>query len=49
VSASVFSGSFGSGKLLDSFDESKWDYVGPGTAFSDVMKYVCDYKPTPGK
>ncbi|MBM3339267.1 MAG: hypothetical protein FJY62_04665 [Betaproteobacteria bacterium] len=49
VSASVFSGSWGSGQILNTFDESNWDYVEPGTAFSDVMKYVCDYKPTPGK
>jgi hypothetical protein len=46
VTASRFSGSFGSGDILSSYDGGKWDYVAPDTVFSFVMKYVCEYKTT---
>ena len=49
VTQTNFSGAFATGDTLASMDEGEWTFVAPGTAYSAVMKYVCDYKLTPGK
>jgi hypothetical protein len=43
VTAHSYSGSFGSGKPLDSLGEANWQYVVPGSVFEYVTKYVCNY------
>ena len=49
LTTTAHSGSFGSGTILHSADESNWQYAPPGTVIHGVMKYVCDYKLTPIK
>lgn len=44
LTASFFSGSFGSGELMDSVGEGEWEYVYPDSAGESVMKYVCGHK-----
>ncbi len=44
LTGTSFAGEFGSGRILNSFGESGWDYIAPGTVFESVMRYVCDYK-----
>jgi hypothetical protein len=44
ISATLFSGPFGSGAPLDSLGKTEWSYVPPGSAFESVMKNVCGYK-----
>jgi hypothetical protein len=49
VAATTFAGSFGSGDVLDSFDEGKWEYSAPGSVMSAILNYVCEHKLTTNK
>ena len=49
VTQTNFSGAFATGDVLASLDEGEWTFVPPGTAYSAVVKYVCDYKLAPSK
>jgi hypothetical protein len=43
LQATLYAGSWGSGEILDSFDEGEWKYLAPGTAFERVAKYICNH------